>query len=458
MKTAILALGIFLGSISAYAQKASLFKPLRYDEDWSKIKRDSSTGSYDKIKFIPLTKHQKLPYLSLGGEVRYQYFYLKNEDWGDATPDKDGFLLTRFLGHADWHLNKHLRAFVQLQSSMANSRLQPSVVEENPLDLHQAFVEAKWNTSSQTTLTTRIGRQELSYGSQRLVAVREAPNNRMAFDALKLIYQQKNFKSDAFYSHPVANKAGIFDDHFSENAKFWGLYSVINHAPVLNNIDVYYLGIWKKTATLVAGKGEELRHSVGTRIWKTSGAWQYDFEGVYQFGTFQDKTIRAWTVSSNTTFQKDEWRLKPKFGLKTEAISGDEDPNDNRVETFNPLYPKGAYFGLAALIGPSNLFDIHPSIDLELTDRLNWGMDYDIFWRLSKHDGIYAPNMSVIYAGKNTEEKFIGTQLATDFNYQLNPFVYLRLEATWFASGPFIQAESAGKDIFMTALTTQVKF
>jgi catechol 2,3-dioxygenase-like lactoylglutathione lyase family enzyme len=64
------------------------------------------------------------------------------------------------------------------------------------------------------------------------------------------------------------------------------------------------------------------------------------------------------------------------------------------------LYPKGAYFGLAALIGPSNLFDIHPSIDLELTDRLNWGMDYDIFWRLSKHDGIYAPNMSVIYAGK----------------------------------------------------------
>jgi hypothetical protein len=31
-------------------------------------------------------------------------------------------------------------------------------------------------------------------------------------------------------------------------------------------------------------------------------------------------------------------------------------------------------------------------------------MDYDIFWRLSKHDGIYAPNMSVIYAGKNTEE------------------------------------------------------
>jgi hypothetical protein len=89
---------------------------------------------------------------------------------------------------------------------MANSRLAPSVVEENPLDLHQAFVEAKWNTSSQTILTTRIGRQELSYGSQRLVAVREAPNNRMAFDALKLIYQQKNFKSDAFTRIPSPTK------------------------------------------------------------------------------------------------------------------------------------------------------------------------------------------------------------------------------------------------------------
>jgi hypothetical protein len=61
MKTAILALGIFLGSIGAFAQKASLFKPLRYDEDWSKIKRDSSVGSYDKIKFIPLLSIKNFP-------------------------------------------------------------------------------------------------------------------------------------------------------------------------------------------------------------------------------------------------------------------------------------------------------------------------------------------------------------------------------------------------------------
>jgi len=38
----------------------------------------------------------------------------------------------------------------------------------------------------------RVGRQELMYGSQRLIAVREAPNNRIAFDGLKFIFNKKS--------------------------------------------------------------------------------------------------------------------------------------------------------------------------------------------------------------------------------------------------------------------------
>ena len=163
-------------------------------------------------------------------------------------------------------------------------------------------------------------------------------------------------------------------------------------------------------------------------------------------------------MSSNTTYQFSKTILKPTIGLKTEAISGDNNLGDNRLQTFNPLYPKGAYFGLAALIGPANLFDIHPSIDLELNKQLAFGIDYDIFWRLSRKDGIYAPNMSLIYSGKNSNEQFIGKQLSTNLNYQLNPFVFFKIEGTWFKSGAYLNEVSAGKDIFFTAFTTQLKF
>jgi hypothetical protein len=351
-----------------------------------------------------------------------------------------------------------LRAFVQIQSSLSNSRPEPSLVEENPLDLHQAFIHWVFYEEKGKSLLLSIGRQELMYGSQRLIAVREGPNNRLAFDGIKSVYQQPNFKADVFYSHPVANKSGIFDDHFNENTKLWGFYSVLNHTPLLHNIDVYYLGYWKRLAAYDIGKSEELRHSIGTRIWKNNGDLQYDFEGVFQFGSFGEKTINAWTLSSNTTYKFSHSSLKPKIGLKTEAISGEGNRGDNTLQTFNPLFPRGAYFGLVALIGPSNLLDIHPSINVEISKRLDMGIDYDIFWRLSTQDGIYAPNMSLIYSGKDSKEQFIGTQLSAELNYQLNPFVFIRVEGTWFNTGEYLKTVSAGKNVLFMAFTTQIKF
>lgn len=456
MKKLLWLLGILSWNTLAFAQNP-VFKMLRYDENWTSFKKDTSNHWYNHLKYSSIGNSNK-SYISVGGEVRFQYFAIKNEDWGDTPADNDGYVLTRYLAHIDYHINPTFRAFFQLQSSLANSRINPNPVEKNPLEIHQAFVDGFLYQQKEKSVLLRVGRQELMYGSQRLIAVREAPNNRMAFDGLKFIFQQKNLKSDVFYTHPIANKTGIFDDDFNKNTQLWGFYSVINHAPLLNNIDLYYLGIHKKQATYDAGKGEEIRHSVGTRIWKNKGDWQYDFEGVFQFGTFAQQNISAWTLSSNTTYQFSKTILKPTIGLKTEAISGDSNLGDKRLQTFNPLYPKGAYFGLAALIGPANLFDIHPSIDLELNKQLAFGIDYDIFWRLSQKDGIYAPNMSLIYSGKNSNEQFIGKQLSTNLNYQLNPFVFFKIEGTCFKPGAYLKEASAGKDIFFTAFTTQLKF
>jgi hypothetical protein len=458
MKKIIFILVIHFCQVDVYAQTEIAFKPLRYDEDYAALKNDSSYNWYKKAKYNPLSKNGET-YISLGGEIRYQYFYFKNEDWGESPKDKDGYIQTRYLAHADFHAGKYFRSFVQLQSSFANGKVStPSGVDENQLDLHQAFTDLTLPLSNQQTFIVRLGRQELSYGSQRLVAVRDGPNNRQSFDAAKMVYSTKQFKADAFFSHYVLSKRNIFDDGYNRDTKFWGAYAVVNKIPLLQNADFYYLGLSKAVTTFDDGKGKEIRHSIGSRIWKKSGNWQYDFEGVYQFGKFVSKDISAWTISSNTSYSFSSWKFKPQIGLKTELITGDKNYGDNKLNSFNPLFPRGAYFGLAALIGPSNLEDIHPSVSFDLAKNIDLTFDYDAFWRYSLNDGIYAPSTALIYTGKNIASKFIGQQYATELAYTPNQFLYFRVEFTWFKSGAYLKMASPGKDILFTGFTAQLKF
>lgn len=440
---------------SMTAQIQADFKPLRYDDDFSYLEEDTLPSTYEKIKYLPLGN--KKHYLSVGGEIREQYIYTKNNGWGDLSDAPDGYLLSRYLLHADLKSGR-FRTFIQLQSSLAYGIDNPSPVDHNTLDLHQAFIEAIVLSDEKSKLNIRAGRQELLYGSQRLIGVREGPNSRIAMDAAKLLYKQDQFQSDLFYAHPVANKPGTFNDPFNEKALLWGSYTVINNLKFLNNIDLYYLGVWKKRAEYDAASGEEIRHSLGFRVWKNSNRWKYDIEAVYQFGKLSQATVSAWTLSSNISYKATSLKFKPVFGLKSEIISGDKTSNDNKIQTFNPLYPRGAYFGLVALIGPANLFDIHPSLELEISNSWNLGIDYDLFWRWSTNDGLYAPNMQLLYSGQNTTKSFIGSQLAATIDYTPSPFLSLTLEGAWFDSGAFLKEAGAGKDYFYSAFTARIRF
>jgi len=458
MKKAILFLVSFFYFTCSIAQKLPAFKLLRYDEDYSVLKDDSIKNYYTQAKYVPLNKNGNT-FLSIGGDVRQQYFYIKNEDWGAAPKDKDGYIFSRLLTHADLHAGKYFRTYVELQSSLANGKEYPnSPIDENQLDLHQTFFDLALPYGKQEQLVLRTGRQELLYGTQRLVSVKEGANSRQAFDAVKLMYQGSRVKVDAFLSHPVRPKQGIFDDKFNKQTKFWGGYAVVNSVPVIHNLDLYYLGLLRTKSVFDDGIGRELRHSAGARIWKTSDPWQYDFEALYQWGKFGAKQISAWTVSSNTTYTIQSLKHSAQINLKAELISGDRQYDDQKLQTFNPLFPKGAYFGLASLIGPSNLIDLHPSFMIELTKTFLYEVDYDLFWRFSKNDGIYGPAGLLIYSGRNSKQKFIGSQLATYLSYNPSQFFSLQAELTWFKAGPYLKDVGPGKNILFTAFTVQCKF
>jgi alginate export protein len=449
------------GQGSSEGTAPPVYKPLRYNEDYFYL-RDPAKRSdiWDSIKYIPLNSSGDW-YLSLGGAARERYEYYNNYRWSSEPPPGNGYLLQRYLLHADLHLGPSFRIFGQLQSSLEDWREGgPRVTDEDRLDIHQLFADVRFALDEGDTdsLTLRIGRQEMSYGSQRLISVRESPNIRRAFDAVRVLTKVGDWQIDAFFTRPVEDDPGVFDDWGKDRIKFWGVYAT-HPAPLLQGakIDLYYLGIDAPNAEFVQGTADERRHSIGGRLYGKRSAWDYNFEGVFQWGKFGSGDIRGWTLASDTGYTFEDARFTPRLGLQADVISGDSNRNNNDLGTFNALFPKGAYFGEIALIGPANLFDLHPTLEFHLTKSVTLTADWDIFWRYSTDDGIYGSGGNVL-RGTDGSSRFIGHQPSIGIEWQIERHATFNAAYSHFFSGDYIKKSGPDLDVDFVGVWTQYRF
>ena len=89
-----------------------------------------------------------------------------------------------------------------------------------------------------------------------------------------------------------------------------------------------------------------------------------------------------------------------------------KDAGDPDLETFNPLFPKVAYFSEASLIGPLNHIDVQPGLALRATEELTAALDWDFFWRESREDGLYRAAGLPIVGGERSLSRYVGSQLS----------------------------------------------
>src|SRR2546425_1120728 len=446
-------------SVSSYSQAADAppFKLIRYDESYAYLRDPSQRSDYlDVIKFIPLTTNGDW-YLTLGGEIRERYEYYHNSLWGRGPQDGGGYLLERYMVHADAHFAEYVRVFAQFKSDLEDGRNGgPRPTDEDDFDLHQAFFDVRVPLSDTDALAFRIGRQELTYGSSRLVSVREEPNVRRTFDGAKVILKLADWQVDAFAVKPVRTKTGVLDDDPDPARDFWGVYAAtpVSWLPG-GHIDLYYLGLDREDAGFDQGTAREQRHTLGTRIWGRKGGWDYNFEFVYQFGSFGGGDIQAWTAASDTGFTFQDGPLKPRLGMRADITSGDNNPNDSDLQTFNPLFPKGSYFGEPALIGPANHIDVHPQLDLALRRNLTLTLDWDCFWRESTRDGIYGPAVNLIQSGQTSDARYVGNQAEALLVWRIDRHFTFSADYAHFFAGDFLNQTTPGKDVdyFSTWLT-----
>jgi hypothetical protein len=433
------------------------FRPLRYDEDYGYLAdRSKRLERIDALKYVPLGSGPA--YVSFGGEIRERYEYFHNPLWGAGTQDPGGYVMSRFMLHGDVHLDDTVRVFTQFKSCLLSGRAgDPRPTDVDRLDLHQAFLELGSAGDGANAFGVRLGRQELQYGSSRLISAREGPNARRSFDAAKAMLRVREWKVDAFGGRPVTTDPGAWDDEGDESQAFWGVYAT-GPAKVLpdGHVDVYYLGLDRQDAEFEDGVGRERRHSVGVRAFGSPGPWDYDIEAVWQFGDFAGGPIRAWTVASDLGYSPPAIP-EVRLGLKVDVASGDKAPGDG-LQTFNALFPRGSYFGEPALLGPANFFDVHPSIERELREGLRVYADWDFFWRQSLGDGLYGTATNLLRSGAGSGRRFVGSQIQVGVEWDVDRHVTVNAAYAHFFASRFLEETGPGEDVDYVSVWVTLKF
>src|SRR2546429_9531872 len=109
--------------------------------------------------------------------------------------------------HADAHLVDYFRVFTQCKGGLEDGRTGgPRPTDRDDFDLNQAFFDAHVPFAELDSLTFRAGRQELAYGSSRLISAREAPNVRLSFDGVKAILNLGDWRGGALARKPPRTK------------------------------------------------------------------------------------------------------------------------------------------------------------------------------------------------------------------------------------------------------------
>lgn len=411
----------------------------RWEEDWSvladpRVPREP----FDSLKYIPLSVYDPKTYLSFGANLRERFEGQDAANFGIGTNRNQNYVISRSEAHADLRIADQLQVFVQLQSDFAPWKHVLTPVDQDNLDLEQAFVMLTEPLGG-GTVKVRVGRQQIAFDLQRFVSVRDGPNVRQSYDGAWMQYEIGPWLLHALYTEPVQTRNNRPFDDFSSGALTYSGFKIERTLFDSTKLSVYVSQFRQEEVRYGSVMGNEHRDILDGHFSGKANGFDWDVEAMGQNGGFADKTIRAWAVGSlaGYTFNAIYW--KPRLGLQFDAASGNRDPNSNVLQTFNPLFPNGAYFTLAGYTTYVNLIHFKQSLTLQPTNSVKILLAVAEQWRETTADAVYAvPNIPL--AGTAGQPgRYTGTYGQGRVDWTITRQLSFALEAVYFRVSDVIE-------------------
>jgi hypothetical protein len=334
--------------------------------------------------------NEALPeWIRFGGEYRFRWEGRTGIAGNEGQ--NDGYVLSRLRLDLTFKVGEHWKVFLQGQDSQAlgfAANPDPTSVE-NDFDVRQAYVE--YRQKEKSGWAVRAGRQELSYGDQRIVGALNWGNASRSFDAIKVSYSDRRFAVDTFASSVVAIQEGAFDRHL-DGQNFYGTHATFFKAIPKAELNTY--AFWKTTPFVLDERGragDADTVTFGGRLAGTlPGRADYAVELMGQRGSFSNDDIRGGAAHGRLGYALTSSSTSPKLRAEYNYASGDANPGDGVRGTFDQLYPTNFdKYGIVDQIGFRNMHNVRVGLSEKPHPRLTVDADYNSYWLAHRRDGLY---------------------------------------------------------------------
>lgn len=402
---------------------------------------------FDPVKRIHLGSDWLL---SFGGSFWYRYMHETDSRLNAAGINNDYHLLRTRL-HADLWYQDQFRLFAEMLDARALGLDLPALaIDKNHTDMLNLFADVKLGQFMDGPAYLRVGRQELLYGSQRLISTLDWANTRRTFQGVKTFWQTPAFNLDAFWVRPMVTEPNQFDN-WDKDRNFVGLWGTYKAIPG-QVLDLYYLSLIDNRnvspANITQGnvlQGDSVLHTIGARWVGDYERILYELEGMYQFGKRSHLDISAFSIASGVGYQL-PLPMNPQFWLRYDFASGDKNHRDGRSNTFNQLFPFGHYyFGYIDQIGRQNIHDFNAQFTLHPQPWVTFLGQYHRFYLANKRDYLYnAAGAGTIRDITGQSGSHVGDEIDFTINFHLSRHQDVLLGYSKLFTGEFLKSTRPG--------------
>jgi hypothetical protein len=381
----------------------------------------------------PQTPREPLQ-LSFGVNIRERVESNHAEFLGTVPGDSGEWLLQRLELLADLRLGSHIRVIAQMQSALGPGKQILIPVDRYPLDLEQAFI-AITEPVAGGTLVVRLGRQLMAFDLQRFVSLRDVPNLHQPYDAAEAEYRHGGWQLSAAYTQPVQISAR--DRYYSSSDLTFGGVHIERRLAKLGSVSGYVARFTHNDAVFAGASGNERRNVFDVRLAGSIRGVDWDAEAMHQTGSVGAQIVQASAVGSSVGYTIASVAWTPRIGLGGDAASGDRNPGDTMLQTFNPLFPNGFY--LANYTGYVNLIHIKPSVTVHPRRAVQLMVAAAGQWRETIWDAVYVFPAVPLSGTVGTPGRHTGTYVQTHADATLTSHVSVGFDATYYAVGGAIR-------------------
>ncbi len=414
------------------------YQDRRFKESWhnnDKKQVDSLSRDWsDRIKNLSLSKNNKIT-ASVGGQLRLRYMGTVHEEFQDKNSGL--FTIRARLNGSIW-LGNHFRVYGEgIYSNTTNDNYKRMGIG-SPVDkgaLLNLFAEGKFGSADKLGVMVWFGRRELQWGHERIISPGNWLTTRRSWDGGGFSILKNNYSLTAFVAKPlivvpdgysVRDKETLMwgfrfrneELHYSTTAGF-GTESWSQYTKLL--IEPYFINTQRSNVIFYKGNNSDYRNTLGILISGPikSTPLDFEFEGIYQTGTYGDLKINAYSLTAEIGYNFVGQFVNPHLWFGVDYSSGDNDTTDGWQNTFDPLYPQvSSWFGEHGMVDRKNLFALSANLDIEPLTNLFIRMTYWNFKRSVINDAVYNTSGGILRNPYNNLSLKLGNSVQMSAIYE----------------------------------------